>query len=232
MADIRTGPAAQRSAKVVNAPGLGKVSPEVVSIQQLPKVKVPSIYDDAVQNSKLVSETLKVNVDGVLSKLEKIQGSVSSAVASATSQLQSGASALGSKLKSAAPALSSAPAFSSVSEMFPDQKTKDSVALGVPDLESVDKKAFGGKLGGQASDVKLESDEVDLLEAASKAAVATAAVATIASAKAQQPVKLGSSLSTPPVPVPEPVPVVRDDVPILRYDQPSPEIDLLDGGGF
>lgn len=235
MARVRRSSAAIREAKTETVPCLGKVPSEALSISQMPTVKVPSKYDDAVANASLVTDKLKVNVDSVLSKAQELQSSIQGEIGSAISAAEGAigkavgeVTALGEKIKGGVQdAVKSA--FGSVSDVFPSSRSKDCVALGAPDLEKVDKKAFSGKLGGVASTPQPESDSIDLLEAA----VATAAVVGAVEAFAPEPPKLGSSIPPTKVPVVPVVEEVVEEIPSINYgEQPMPDIGLLDGGQF
>lgn len=237
MAAVRKVEGSIREAKTQTVPCLGKIPNEAISIQQMPTVKVPSIYDDAVSNAKLMSDKLKVNVDNILSKAEKLQSSISeeisqvqssiqTAVGSAVGEITAKGSELGSKLKGALGQAKSS-AFGSVSDVFPSSRAKECVALGAPDLNKIDKKAFSGKLGGVASTPQVESDQIDL-EESENLDLAEKLKGGIPSPTSV----LGSKLPKPPIPsIPAPV-IPVDDVPIISYDIPSLDIGSLDGGGF
>ena len=235
MARVRQSAAAIREAKTETVPCLGKVPAEAISIGQMPTVKVPSKYDDAVANAGLVADKLKVNVDNILSKAEQlqssIQGEISSAIGAAEGAIGEAvgaANALGSKIKGEIQGAVKS-AFGSVSDVFPSSRSKDCVALGAPDLTKMDKKAFGGKLGGAAPTPVPESDSIDILEAA----VATAAVVGAVKAFAPEPPKLGSSIPQPKPPVVPVAKPVTEEIPSINYgEQPMPDIGLLDGGQF
>ena len=156
---IRTTSGATRGVQSQKVPCGDKVSGELFGIGQVPKVNVPSVFDDAVETANLIEQKILVNVDGILSKVEEAQSAIQGAVEGAIGEAKSAI-------------------FSSISGILPDMGSKDCVALGVPDLAKTDKKAFGGKLGGSASTPVPESDGIDLFEAA----IATGAVVAAVSA--------------------------------------------------
>lgn len=168
MANIRKTKAAMREKQKKSTPCSGDIPLEMISVEQVPSVQTPSIFDDAVESAKAIESKLLVNVDGLLAKAEGIQKSIQGAFADVQSAvggaIAEAEGALGSAIAGAQGAIQGGikSAFSSVENMFAGSGSKDCVALGVPDTQKIDPKAFGGGIGlaGETPIESLEEDEI------------------------------------------------------------------------
>lgn len=204
---------ARREAAKSKSPCSGDVPNELVSIGQVPSVKIPSVFDDVVQTVNTLEEKLKVNVDAVLAKAEAIQKSVQGAISEATGEI---GAAIDGAVKSA---------FSSVEGLFGGTKSKDCVALGIPDTKTLDVNAFGGGLGEAPSipSLSLVEDEEQ------------AQIAELLDAGVQPTLpELGGSLPKPPtagIAKSLPTGVETAVLEPQKFVVPAPP-ELFDGGGF
>lgn len=211
MAQVREE--SRRAASKSKSPCSGDVPNELVSIGQAPGVKVPSVFDDAVQTVNTLEEKLKVNVNAALTKAEAIQKSVQGAISEATGEI---GAAIDGAVRSA---------FSSVEGLFGGTKSKDCVALGIPDTKTLDANAFGGGLGEAPS-----IPSVSQMEDEEQAQIAEQLEAGV------QPTlpELGGSLPKPPttgVAKPLPTGVETAVLEPQKFVVPAPP-EIFDGGGF
>lgn len=181
------GPAPYQAAKVRAAsvktkakkqsPCAGEIPDELISIGQTPSVKVPSLFDDAVEGAKTIEKKLLINVDGLLAKAEGIQKSILGVVGeiqgAADGLIGEAKNALGSAIGGVQDSIQGGikSAFSSVDGMFSSNQSTDCVALGIPDKKKLDPNAFGGGIGS-ADEIPVESLEEDELQAGVSEALA------------------------------------------------------------
>jgi len=202
MAEIREG--SQRIATKSISPCLGQIPNELLGIGQMPSVKVPSVFDDAVQSAKTLEDKLKVNIDSLLTKAEEIQKEIQGAFGEITSGIQS--------------------AFESVESMILGSGSTDCVALGVPDPKKLDSNAFGGGIGAAMS-IPSDSGLEDDLQAQ---------IGQQLEAPTPALPELGSGLPQPTQAVPTPTLPTGIETTVLEaetFEVPTPP-DTLDGGGF
>lgn len=230
-ANIRKAKAAIREKETKSTPCSGDIPPELISVEQVPSVQTPSVFDDAVESAKAIESKLLVNVDGLLAKAEGIQKSIQGAFADVQSAvggaIAEAEGALGGAIAGAQDAIQGGikSAFSSVENMFAGSGSKDCVALGVPDTQKIDSKAFGGGLGA-AADLPVDSIEEDAIQAELGEQLAAGGLPSTP--------ELGSGLGKPPitgVAVQRQVGIETAVLEPQKFVVPAPP-ELFDGGGF
>lgn len=211
MAQVREE--SRRIASKSKSPCLGDVPNELVSIGQAPGIKVPSLFDDAVQTVNTLEEKLKVNVNAILTKAEAVQKSVQGAITEATGEI---GAAIDGGIRSA---------FSSVEGLFGGTTSKDCVALGIPDVQKLDASAFGGGIG-QAQSIPSVSSQEDEEQAAAAERLAAGVGPSLPELGSELPEAKAAGVSKP-----LPSGVETAVLEPQKFEVPTPP-DILDGGQF